>query len=253
MNIFSKKFWTEGFGSLALAVLLALTVRWAFFEAYIIPSQSMLPTLLVNDHIFVNKFVYGLRWPFTEKWLARWGTPKKGEVIVFKYPKDKQLFFVKRVIGVPGDKVFYDSEGFLYINDKKIKQFRPSGKIKERFKWLKAYDFQEGEDFKEYYNYKMEKMKNKFYSILNRKRNYRAHSDFGPIKVPENSYFVMGDNRDNSLDSRMWGEEFRFVPESYVLGRASIVWLSCEQKLPVLSFLCNPITLRWGRFFHIVD
>jgi signal peptidase I len=112
----SKKFWTDGWGSLALAVLVALFIRWGFFEAYVIPSGSMLPSLLIHDHIFVNKFVYGIRIPFSEKWMVKFSEPKKGEIIVFKYPKDMGTFFIKRVVGEPGDKIFFEN-GILYIND----------------------------------------------------------------------------------------------------------------------------------------
>ena len=101
--VFSRKFWTDGAGSFFLAIGIALFIRWAFMEAYVIPSASMLPTLLIHDHIFVNKLVYGLRVPFSEKWLAHLSEPKRGEVIVFKFPHDKSTFYIKRIIGVPGD------------------------------------------------------------------------------------------------------------------------------------------------------
>ena len=113
--MWNKKYWTEGAGSYAVAILIALTIRWAFLEAYVIPSGSMLPSLLIHDHIFVNKMVYGLRYPFTEKWVYKASEPKRGEVIVFKYPENKKIFYVKRVVGIPGDKVFYENDK-LYIN-----------------------------------------------------------------------------------------------------------------------------------------
>ena len=94
----NKQFWTEGPGSFAVAILIALTIRWGIMEAYVIPSGSMLPSLLINDHIFVNKFVYGLRVPFTKNWLYKNNDPKRGEVIVFKYPEEPSIFYIKRVI-----------------------------------------------------------------------------------------------------------------------------------------------------------
>jgi signal peptidase I len=103
----SKKFWTDGWGSIFLAIMVALTIRWAFFEAYVIPSGSMFPSLLLHDHIFVNKFVYGLRVPFSEKWLVKFSEPKRGDVVVFKYPRDMSTFFIKRVVGLPGDRIYY--------------------------------------------------------------------------------------------------------------------------------------------------
>src|SRR3954463_12361570 len=108
--MFTKKYWTEGWGSLAVAVFVALGIRWAFVEAYVIPSGSMLPSLLIQDHIFVNKLVYGVRVPFSKSWLTKFRTPEKGEVIVFKYPEDESTFFIKRVIGVPGDKIAWDGQ-----------------------------------------------------------------------------------------------------------------------------------------------
>ena len=91
-DVRSRYFWTEGFGSIFLAVFAALFIRWGFFEAYVIPSGSMLPSLLIHDHIFVNKFIYGLRIPFSEQWLFKFKEPERGEVIVFKYPLDKNTF-----------------------------------------------------------------------------------------------------------------------------------------------------------------
>src|SRR5262245_51883086 len=108
--------WLKKNTSLALAILAALSIRWALIEAYVIPSGSMLPTLLIHDHIFVNKIIYGLRFPFTKNWFAEFSHPQRGDVIVFKYPEDESTFFIKRVVGVPGDKVFVDGTD-VYIND----------------------------------------------------------------------------------------------------------------------------------------
>ena len=101
--MFNRRFWTHGTGSYVLAIGVALTIRWAFMEAYVIPSGSMLPSLLINDHIFVNKSVYGIRVPFSEKWMVKFGLPKKGEVIVFKYPLDKSLVLIMRCHAMRSD------------------------------------------------------------------------------------------------------------------------------------------------------
>src|SRR3990167_3335585 len=103
------------------AILFAFLIRSFLVEPYKIPSKSMVPTLLVGDHIFVNKFIYGLRIPGTKKWLVEWSAPKRGDVIVFIYPEDEKLDFIKRVIGLPGDHVRIH-EGKLYINDTEMSQ-----------------------------------------------------------------------------------------------------------------------------------
>ena len=247
----NKRFWTEGYGSLFLAVLLALLIRWAFFEAYVIPSGSMYPTLLTYDYIFVNKTIYGLRVPFSEKWFFRFGRPKKGEVVVFKYPMNKKTFFIKRVVGTEGDSLEY-RQGTLHINGVPIKRTQVNVS-RGGMRFLTDKDFQtEGTyfDMKDNYDVFEEHSGKHQYDTLSRQGE--SFSSFGPIKIPPNRLFVMGDNRDNSNDSRVWG----FLPVEYVLGRASMIWLSCEKplskKTPGLSRVCNPLTLRWKRLFRFI-
>lgn len=251
MSFFSRRFWVEGPGSFAVAIGLALFVRWALFEAYVIPSTSMLPTLLVNDHIFVNKVLFGIRAPFSEKWFVQWRHPERGEVVVFKFPADKDKYYIKRVVGVPGDRVMYEN-GRLYVNEKLVERTIPQA-LKDEWLDLRDQDFpgdlQAGG--RSLYVHWQEHMGPKTYSILLRKDS--GGPTFGPIRVPEGQYLVMGDNRDNSEDSRAWDSSNRFVPRDYLVGRASTVWLSCESTLPVLTFLCNPLSIRWKRLFHSVN
>lgn len=247
-NVKEKKFWTDGAGSLFLAVVIALFIRWAFLEAYVIPSGSMLPSLLIHDHIFVNKLVYGIRVPFSEKWLIKFKEPERGEVIVFKYPLDLSTFFIKRVVGQPGDKVYYE-KGVLYINDVEVKQNSPKEPMD--MVWLRDADFRkEGvpTDKVANYDYFREDLNGHEHTVLLRKdKSYDPPR--GPYFVPPGHLFVMGDNRDNSSDSRVWS----FVPEENILGRAMFVWLSCEDTLKYIPFLCNPLTIRWKRFFHSIN
>jgi len=249
---FGRKFWREGPGSFVVAIGLALVVRWVLLEAYVIPSTSMLPTLLVHDHIFVNKILYGLRAPFSEKWFLQWRDPRRGEVVVFKYPADKDKYYIKRVIGVPGDRVLYDG-GHLYVNERLVERTIPQ-EFKEDWKWLRDSDFpgDQAAGGRALYVHWEEHLDDKSYSILLRKGS-GVDERFGPTVVPEGQYFVLGDNRDNSQDSRAWEPTARFVPRDYMIGRASWVWLSCERTLPVVTFLCNPLTIRWSRFLDAVN
>lgn len=249
------KAFVDGWGSLFFAILLALVIRWGLIEAYVIPSASMLPSLLIHDHIFVNKAVYGLRIPFTEQWLIQFKTPARGEVIVFKYPENKETAFIKRVVGIPGDKISYEN-GRVLINGEEVPMTEPG----DPADWAALTpsnfgneDYQNplyATDNKDNYLHLSEKLGEHPHSVLLRKDGGYSRNG-GPWTVPAGHLFMMGDNRDNSHDSRRW-QSSPFLPMENILGRAMFVWLSCERTIGS-SPICDPTTIRWGRLLHSVN
>ncbi|MCX7978038.1 MAG: signal peptidase I [Bdellovibrionaceae bacterium] len=243
----SRKFWIEGYGSWFLLILAALTIRWGVFESYVIPSGSMFPSILIEERIFVNKFIYGLRIPFTEKWLVKFQEPKRGEVIVFKSPADG-ITLIKRIVGMPGDRIAWINDT-LYINGTPVAQEDPPEE--GGFAWLTDKDLSgSGEDvpgLKSLFSHRREMLPGYPHDILLFK-GPKDNIPFGPVIVPEGHYFMMGDNRDNSLDSRRWG----FLPAENILGRAGMIWMSCGDPFPVITLLCYPSGIRWGRLFRMV-
>ncbi len=174
----------EELKGILVAVLIALFIRAFFVQAYKIPSGSMEPTLLVGDHLLVLKCAYGIRIPLVGKYLLEYSSPKRGDIIVFIYPRDPKKDFIKRVIALPGENVRIIGRT-VYINGTPLQD--PWGVWSE----------------------------NDFLRV-----------NFGPVTVPKGHYFVLGDNRDNSMDSRYWG----FVPKSNILGKALIIYWSWNGK-----------------------
>jgi signal peptidase I len=184
-----KKFVREYLEPIIIAVIIALFIRTFVVQAFKIPSSSMEPTLLVGDYILVNKFIYGLGIPFTDRKLFEFKKPNRGDVIVFIFPEDRSKDFIKRVIGTEGEKVDVVREK-IYVNDKVIED--PWG----------------------YYSHR-----NAF------TRHLVPMEKFNHVTVPPNCLFVMGDNRDNSQDSRYWG----FVNLNDVRGKAFIIYFSWDR------------------------
>jgi signal peptidase I len=208
----AKGSWLGDFSRSFFPVLLAVLILRSFvFEPFRIPSKSMVPTLLVGDFVVVSKFSYGLRLPVTHSKIIETGEPKRGDVMVFRYPKNPDEDYIKRVIGLPDDTITYRNEQ-LYINGKPVPR-----------KQLGIYD---GPDANLYARMRL------FLEILpgSGKHHEMLHiigrqgPDVTHVTVPKGKYFVMGDNRDNSSDSRIWG----FVPEHNLVGRAFMIWLSID-------------------------
>ncbi|MEJ2060112.1 MAG: signal peptidase I [Gammaproteobacteria bacterium] len=188
-------------------LLLVLLLRSFVFEPFRIPSGSMMPTLLVGDFIWVNKYDYGLRLPITSTKILKIGEPHRGDVVVFRFPRDPNTDYIKRIVGLPGDVVTYVHKT-LYINGKKMTQ-TPVGPYAD------AADNGEGVDSTEY----VENLGGVKHDIL---LMPSRPSLSGEWIVPPHHYFVMGDNRDNSNDSRYWGT----VPEQNLVGKAEFIWFN---------------------------
>jgi signal peptidase I len=214
--------------SLFPVFLIVLIIRSFLFEPFKIPSGSMLPTLKIGDFIFVNKFSYGVRLPvFWNHKIIETGEPKRGDVAVFRYPVNPNVNFIKRVVGVPGDHISYINKR-LYINGKELpKKFM--GSVYEP-------------DLKGQVNKKVEKYSTKINGISHDIYNFpwRPETSFKDVVVPKGEYFMMGDDRDDSEDSRYWG----FVPEKNLVGRASMVWWSWDS---------NKSRPRWGRVGSLIN
>ncbi len=203
------KEWIEPF---LIAAVVALFIRQFIVEAFKIPSGSMIPTLTIGDHLLVNKFIYGPRIPFTDSRLFTWKEPKRGDIIVFKYPQDESKNFIKRVIGLPGDKIQIIS-GRLTINDQPV-SLTPVGPPADQ-------TVEAGQMYGKpmFFEEQLGAVKHTLQYFHD-----QQSENFGPRVVPQDSVFVMGDNRDNSQDSRFWG----FVKYNKILGRALIIYWSWD-------------------------
>lgn len=191
-----------------------LLLRSFLAEPFRIPSSSMMPTLLVGDFILVNKFAYGLRIPVLNKKFLDIGSPERGDVVVFKYPVNPSQDYIKRVVGLPGDQIAYRNK-VIYVNGEAVAQ-EPIGRyIGEG----SGRDMTGAEHLRE-------RLGEAEHEILRRPSSFMMPRSEGAWTVPEGSYFVMGDNRDNSEDSRFWG----FVEERHLVGRAFFVWMNWDGK-----------------------
>ena len=198
-------------------VLIVLLLRSFIAEPFRIPSGSMMPTLLVGDFILVNKFTYGIRLPVINKKIIELSKPNRGDIVVFRYPKDPTVDYIKRIVGLPGDKVVYSNKK-LTINDLPVQQTS-----------LGSYQgLGQGEEMSGAEDL-LENLTGVEHRILI--RNGTPTVEFVYV-VPEGNYFAMGDNRDNSNDSRYWGP----VPEANLVGKAFFIWMSWDWQNKGVGF-----------------
>ena len=218
----NKSIWREYAEAIIIAMLLAFTIRVFVVQAFKIPSGSMIPSLLIGDHILVNKMAYGFQLPencefdlsfppmtcYSSKLLIEFDKPEHGDVIVFRYPEDEQKDFIKRIVGKPGDTIQIRNK-IVYVNEKPL-----DDKV-----WTQRIDP----------------------GIIDGRITPR--DNLNPITVPADSYFVMGDNRDQSLDSRFWG----YVKMHKIKGRAFLVYWSWKGQGSMSEWI------RWDRIGKIID
>ncbi len=236
-----KSSFREYLEALLTAILIALFLRTFVVEAFKIPSKSMVPTLMVGDHIFVNKFTYGIRIPFTKKWITHFKQPQRGEVVVFMWPGNEKMDFIKRVVGLPGDQIKFEGDDVI-VNGQKMETAPvavpgPNPKNRRELLINPSPGLPDDEKFRTMpfspewrdYSYFLERMGDHTHLKQEANRHFGAGQE---ITVPPGMMFVMGDNRDNSSDSREWG----FVPEVNLKGRAMFIWMSLDHDLGGIRF-----------------
>jgi signal peptidase I len=242
----NKANFKNSFGLLFLSLAVFLTFRWAILEPFIIPSGSMIPSLLINDHIVVAKWSFGLRLPFTKIWLTPQRLPKRGDVVVFSSVEKDDFYLIKRVVGLPGDEIELLGDGNLKINGQTL----PRQDIKvEDLAQKPFYPVSETDVGQEFTNLQffLETLGEKVHPVILENNGIRWENQ--KFIVPEGRLFMMGDNRDSSRDSRYWG----YLPVQNLVGRALFVWLSCSETLVQVNYLCNPASIRWQRFFFPIQ
>jgi len=213
-------------------ILIVFLLRSFIVEPFRIPSGSMIPTLLVGDFILVNKFAYGIRLPIVNKKIIDIGEPRRGDVMVFRYPEDPSLDYIKRVVGLPGDQITYVNKR-LSVNGKEI-DLRSAGDYlhKERMSFAKRYEETAGDRPHSILIEDDAPAAVPFVKQFPFRENCTYNAEGLACKVPSGPYFLMGDNRDNSSDSRVWG----FVPDANIVGKAFFIWFNFSEPSRFGSF-----------------
>jgi len=225
VRVLKQPWWVEYSVSFFPVILIVFLLRSFLVEPFKIPSSSMVPTLLVGDFILVNKFTYGIRLPVANKKVVELGSPQRGDVMVFRYPEDPSLDYIKRVVGLPGDRIEYRNKR-LTVNGVVVPVRQTDDYLsKERMQFSRRY---------------VETLGSVDHEILldddapavtapSRAFSFAANCNYNSggmaCTVPPGHYFVMGDNRDNSSDSRVWG----FVPDQNIVGKAFFIWLNLNE------------------------
>ncbi|MEZ8826302.1 signal peptidase I [Vibrio amylolyticus] len=239
----TQPWWIENSVSIFPVIAFVLVLRSFIYEPFQIPSGSMMPTLLVGDFILVEKYAYGLKDPVWRSQLVETGKPERGDVAVFKYPPQPSIDYIKRVVGMPGDTVRYNAKKEICIRrqgETSCEQVSLSNVEESEFVQNGIPLIQLDE--------KLGEMKHQI--LVNplrqdRRGAYQPRAGVGEWVVPQGQYFVMGDNRDNSADSRYWG----FVPEENLVGKAVGIWISFEFERGADSVLPSwiPTGVRFSR------
>jgi signal peptidase I len=207
-------------------LLIVFLLRSFLFEPFRIPTGSLEPTVLIGDFILLNKFHYGIRLPIIQKEVINMSKPARGDIMVFRWPPDPSYYFIKRVIGLPGDKISYINKE-LYVNGQKIPQAFLQDSMATDGKGA-SWPVLENQENLLGVKHKL------FVDPAKTSRDYRD------IQVPEGMYFVMGDNRDDSADSRYWG----FVPDKNIVGKAVLIWMSWDSA---------KTNIRWNRLGRMIN
>ena len=222
-SLLMQPWWLDWTAGLFPVIVGVFVLRSFLFEPFKIPSGSMVPTLLVGDLILVNKFEYGVRLPVLNKKIIANQDPARGDVVVFRYPPDPRLDYIKRVVGVPGDEIVYQNQK-LTLNGKPV-PMQSLGEFYDEDSLRYAPQFSEKLGDKDH-RILVDPKRSSFFGSESPKfpfaENCRYSAEGLTCKVPQGHYFVMGDNRDNSQDSRFWG----FVPDENLVGRAFFVWMN---------------------------
>lgn len=221
-------------------LILFFSLRWLVIETFVIPSESMVPNLFIHDHILVQKYVYGIKPIMGDGWLINWSEPKRGDVVVFRYPENRDVFFIKRLVGLPGDKI--EISGMNVKINGELLDLKPVEKPELDISFSVGYQPEA-----EYY---IEKLGEKTHFVrFEGEAAAAVDLQAKTFEVAPDTYFVMGDNRYNSQDSRFWGN----LPKDLLVGRARFVWFSCDKMLEAAPYICDPLSLRLERFFKTIN